>query len=92
MTGKTQKIEVDETTAAQLTERAAQRGISISELLSELISLDDASTVISSEEIAELDRRWAAIDAGGATIPNEDVVRWLRTWGTPAFVTGGDES
>ena len=37
------------------------------------------------EEIAELDRRWAKIAAGEPTIPHKDVVRWLNTWGTPAF-------
>jgi predicted transcriptional regulator len=37
------------------------------------------------DEIAELDRRWKAVDAGSATVPHDEVVRWLRTWGTPAF-------
>lgn len=37
------------------------------------------------DQVAELDRRWAAIEAGEATIPHEEVVRWLETWGTPAF-------
>jgi hypothetical protein len=36
-------------------------------------------------DIAELDCRWSAVKAGEATVPNEDVVRWLRTWGTPSF-------
>ena len=40
---------------------------------------------LSSEELAELDRRWAAIEAGEPTIPNDQVVGWLETWGTPAF-------
>jgi predicted transcriptional regulator len=45
---------------------------------SEPVQLDD-------DQIAELDRRWRAIEAGEATIPHEDVVRWAQTWGTPAF-------
>jgi hypothetical protein len=36
-------------------------------------------------EIAELDRRWAKIQAGEETVQNADVVRWLETWGTPDF-------
>jgi hypothetical protein len=37
------------------------------------------------EQIAELDRRWAKVVAGEPTVANDDVVRWLETWGTPAF-------
>jgi predicted transcriptional regulator len=85
MTGKTCTIEVDETTAAQLKTRAEERGVSVSELVTELISLDSAPIAVGSDDIAELDRRWAAIEAGRATVPNEEVVRWLRTWGTPGF-------
>jgi predicted transcriptional regulator len=44
-----------------------------------------ASATIDPDEIAELDRRWAAIEAGEATVPHIEVVRWLETWGTPAF-------
>ena len=38
-----------------------------------------------SDDVAELDRRWAAVLAGEATVDNAEVTRWLRTWGTPAF-------
>jgi predicted transcriptional regulator len=37
------------------------------------------------EELAGLDRQWAAIKNGEATIPHAEVLRWLQTWGTPAF-------
>jgi predicted transcriptional regulator len=40
---------------------------------------------INPDELAELDQRWAAIEAGEATVPHDEVVRWLETWGTPAF-------
>ena len=62
--------------------RAAERGVSVSELVSELLTLDIATTP---GDIAELDRRWAEIKAGTPTVPHEDVVRWLKTWGTPDF-------
>ncbi len=38
-------------------------------------------------ELADLDRQWAAIKAGEPTVPHEEVVRWLDTWGTPSFRT-----
>jgi hypothetical protein len=37
------------------------------------------------EQIAELDRRWAKVVAGEPTVANDDVVRWLQTWGTPDY-------
>jgi predicted transcriptional regulator len=62
--------------------------VSVAELLAEMVREGEAVEV-DPAEIAELDRRWAKIEAGEATIPHEDVVRWLNTWlntwGTPAF-------
>jgi predicted transcriptional regulator len=78
-------IEVDEDTAATLKKRAASRGLSVAELVAEMTTLQFAPTDPSAEELADLDRQWAAIKAGEPTIPHEDVARWLRTWGTPAF-------
>jgi len=80
MSDKGRSIEVDEGTAAALESRAAERGVSVSQVVAELVPL-----AVDSETIAELDRRWAAIEAGEPTVPHEDVVRWLKTWGTPAF-------
>jgi predicted transcriptional regulator len=79
MTGKTESIEVDPATAAALKTRAAERGVSVSELVAELVPMapDD-------EAVAELDRRWAATKPG-AKIAQADVEAWLRTWGTPDF-------
>ena len=79
------KIEVDERTADVLDARAAELGVTVSELIAELATLDSEPIVVDSEEIAELDRRWKKIEAGQATVPHERVVRWLRTWGTPRF-------
>ncbi len=82
---KTQTIEVDEATAATLRTRAAERGVSVAELVAELAVFDSAPIAVDSKDIAELDRRWNAVESGRATLPHEEVVRWLRTWGTPAF-------
>jgi len=79
------KIEVDERTADVLQARAAELGVTVSELVAELATLDSEPIVVESDEIAELDRRWKKIEAGQSTVPHERVVRWLRTWGTPRF-------
>jgi predicted transcriptional regulator len=79
MQPKTETIEVDSETAAMLKARATERGMSVAELLAELVPPSDE------ELIAELDRRWAAIEAGEPTVPHEEVRAWLHTWGTPEF-------
>jgi predicted transcriptional regulator len=84
MTPKTDTIEVDQATADALRTRAAERGISVAEFLAEVAS-ESAPVAVSAADIAELDRRWAKIAAGEPTVPHEEVVRWLDTWGTPAF-------
>jgi hypothetical protein len=79
------KIEVDERTAHVLQARAAELGVTVSELVAELATLDSDPVLVEPDEIVELDRRWKMIEAGTPTVPNERVVRWLRTWGTPGF-------
>jgi hypothetical protein len=71
-------IEVEENIAIALEARAAEQGLSVGELAT---SPDPPST----DEIVELDRRWAAIEAGEPTISNDVIVQWLRTWGSSAF-------
>ena len=80
MTAKTESIEVDSATASALKTRAAERGVSVSQLVAELVPL-----VIDDAAIAELDRRWAEVESGRPTVPHDEVERWLRTWGTPEF-------
>ena len=65
--------------------RAAELGLTVSELVAELASLDSGPVVVESDEIAELDRRWKKVEEGAPAIPHDRVVRWLRTWGTPGF-------
>jgi predicted transcriptional regulator len=82
---KTRSIEVDDDTAAALTRRAAERGVSVPELVAELVTLEAGPAVTDSGDIAELDRRWKAFEAQGSVAASDDVVRWLESWGTPAF-------
>jgi predicted transcriptional regulator len=82
---KTRSIEVDDDTAAALTQRAAERGVSVPQLVAELVTLEAGPVVAEAQEVAELDRRWKAFEAQDSVAANDDVVRWLQTWGTPAF-------
>jgi hypothetical protein len=47
------------------------------------IEVDDDTAAAAAQR--ELDRRWKAFEAQGSVAANDDVVRWLQTWGTPAF-------
>jgi predicted transcriptional regulator len=84
MTAAKRNIEVDEATASELESRAAERGLSISDLIAEMTAIHSAAVVSPRHEIAKLDRQWQAIKSGEATVPHEKVVRWLQTWGTPS--------
>jgi hypothetical protein len=81
MNVKLRTIEVDATTAEALEKRAAERGVSVADLLASMIG--DAPAA--SNEVAELDRRWAKVEAGETTVAHDEVVRWLETWGTPDY-------
>ena len=85
MNAKTGTIEVDQETAETLKARAAERGLTVPELVAEMTALQAGPVELSPEEMADLDRQWAAIEAGEPTVPHDEVVRWLQTWGTPAF-------
>jgi predicted transcriptional regulator len=78
-------IEVDNATATALENRAAEAGVSVSDLLAEIVAHHSEPAEVSPADIAELDRQWAAIKAGEPTVPHDNVVRWLDTWGTPNF-------
>ena len=79
-------IEVDETTANRLRARADAQGVSVAEVVANLTTLADTPVEISPEDLAALDRQWAAIQSGEeATVPHDQVARWLETWGTPDY-------
>jgi predicted transcriptional regulator len=85
MNVKVRNIEVDVETAELLEARAVARGVSVAEVVAELLALDEDSAVAEADQVAELDCRWKSVEAGAKTIPHDEVVRWLQTWGTPAF-------
>ncbi|MGA2941316.1 MAG: hypothetical protein ABSE50_04720 [Xanthobacteraceae bacterium] len=81
---KLRTIEVDDATATALETRAAEVGLSVPELLAEMVAVKGAAN-LSRDEVDDLDRQWAAIKAGAPTVAHDDVVRWLDTWGTSGF-------
>jgi predicted transcriptional regulator len=85
MTTSKRTIEVDDATATALETRATEAGLSVSELLADLVARRSEPAEASPADLAELDRQWAAIKAGEPTVPHEDIVRWLDTWGTSRF-------
>lgn len=85
MNVKLRKIEVDDATATALEKRAAELGVSVTELLAEIVGSERATVKLPDAALAAIDRQWDAIKAGEPTVAHEDVVRWLDTWGTPRF-------
>ncbi len=83
--GMTRTIEVDEATAAALELAAADGGLSVGEFVAEFANLVRPDV----DGLAELDRRWAAVEAGEESIPHEAVDKWMSTWGTPDFKPWG---
>ncbi len=79
---KTETVIFDEATATALKKRAEERGVTVSDLVASYLDEDAAPEGIAGEQIEELDRRWASVQAGEPTVTHESVVRWLSTWGT----------
>lgn len=82
---KTETIEIDDSTATALKRRAAERGVTVPELVAELATLAVSPVEADVADVAELDRRWQTFEKQDSVASNDDVVRWLQTWGTPAF-------
>jgi hypothetical protein len=72
---KTQIIEIDDDTATALKQCAAERGVSVPELVAELVTLEAGPAAADPNDIAELDRRWQAFERQGSVAANDDVVR-----------------
>ena len=91
---KLRQIEVDAETAEALEAQAAARGISVPELVAELIGTSDALPSDlealraagrgpwSPEILAEDARRLADYRRTGEGVPWEEVRAWVQSWGT----------
>ena len=76
-------IEIDADVATLIEKKADEAGLTPAQLVSSLVLADAAEATEAPS--SELQRRWAAIESGEATVPHDEVERWLRTWGTAGF-------
>ena len=90
MSSTIRTVEVDESTAETLKARAAEKGLSVSQLIAELAKVESEPVALDADTISELDRRWNRAEAAGQPVSNEEVVRWLKTWGTPGYKSWHD--
>lgn len=92
MSSKARKIEIDEATAARLEARAAERGISVPELVAGLAALDAqdwpeqlealrarGEGPWSPEALAEDERAFDEFERTGAGVPWEEAKAWLES-------------
>lgn len=85
MPSKTRTIELDEAIATALKDQAEARGLTVPCLVAEYLQEDRHAIDLEAAHIAELDRRWACVQAGEPTVEHPKVVRWLESWGTSTF-------
>ncbi len=95
MNPKLRKIEVDAQTAELLEARAAVRGMTVAQLLADLIDAkeglppafvqmrDAGRGPWAPEVLAEDARRLAEFQRTRDAVPWEEVKAWLQSWGTP---------
>src|SRR5262245_56063928 len=94
MNVKLRKIEIEAETADALEAQAAARGISISELLADLVASDQLPPGLEEmraagrgpwapEILAEDARRLAAFQNTREGVPWNEIKAWMQSWGTP---------
>jgi predicted transcriptional regulator len=85
------KIDLPEPLAERLKAAAAESGESVEALVGRALEAWLGDEAEDAAALAELERRWAAVEAGGETVPHGAVVRWLETWGSPGFKVWRDQ-
>ena len=95
MNPKLRKIEVDAQTAELLEARAAARGMTVSQLIADLVDAEEAlpPDLVEMREagrgpwapevLAEDARRLAEFRRTREAVPWEEVKAWMNSWGTP---------
>ena len=81
----TATVTIDTDTAARIENRAGEIGVTPAQFVAELVRSEEGGDHVDSSVVEDLETRWAEVEAGGETIPHEDVRRWLKTWGTSDF-------
>lgn len=95
MNVKLRTIEVDAETAEALEARAAARGMTVPELLADLVGLEPELPPVlealraeghgpwAPDILAEDARRLGDFERTGEGVPWDEVRAWMRSWGTP---------
>jgi predicted transcriptional regulator len=95
MNPKLRKIEVDAETADVLEARATARGLTVSQLIADLIEAEETLPLDllemreagrgpwAPEVLAEDARRLAEFQRTREAVPWEEVKAWMQSWGTP---------
>ncbi len=94
MNVKLRTIEIDAETATTLKQRAAARGLSVSDFLAEIIEADVSLDALerlrkggqgpwAPEILSEDAQRLADFERTGDGVPWAEVLTWMRSWGTP---------
>ncbi len=78
-------IDLPPSLAERLKTAAARSGESVETLVSRALEAWLGDDAADAEALAELKRRWAAVEAGEVVTPNERVAAWLKDWGGPRF-------
>jgi predicted transcriptional regulator len=83
MESRRRTIELDETLADALEKRAAERGVSVEEHVSDLVSQDAGEVVLPPAELIELEAALADWDENRLGVPLDEVIEWMESWGRP---------
>jgi len=65
--------------------------MSVAELVAGMTAVSGTPVVLSTGDLADLDRQWASIKSGEATVSHDEVTRWLHSWGTASFKRWRDQ-
>ena len=82
MTTIRRTLDLDAETDARLRELAERRGQEASHVISDALALLDSAD-LDDPDIEEDIRRLREFERTGEAVPLEDVMAWVRSWGTP---------
>jgi predicted transcriptional regulator len=82
VTVKLRQIEVEVSTAEVLEARAAEQGVTVSEVVAEIVAVMDFSADIEWPDAAEDLRRYYEFKRTGEAVPLNEVKAWVESWGS----------
>lgn len=82
MNVKVRQIEVEAATADVLEARAAEQGVSVSDIVAELVAVMDIPSDIEGPDAAEDLRIYHEFKRTGEAVPLNEVKAWVNSWGS----------